>query len=407
MKRQLVMDRSWPTVAGIAMSLFAVPWICQASDVEYGRYVDKTADWEQVGGDLLSGFLNMYNLHVIHEPDDAAYPYKGWFFGWATTVCNEGYPGCDAIFAARAAKLVGPWEVYCGDVDRQPVWGNSMKAARWVPVISGGSTNFDNWHNGDPTVVRRDGKYYIIYSATGHNADGIAYGQPEDTDSDISCIMGAVSEDGLHWVKSNAPVLVYQPNVGQPPESPGGYTHPSGLYHRPSLMYEDGRWKAWFDSYTEQHFAMLYAENAGDFAQPADWKVMRGMDNPCIREFPNPDVVKIEDVYFVFADPGGHPDAGWATRKTTWAVSLNGRDWKMVGYMKADSDVQANHVPEAYVESEDGVTWIYLTYGAQVPNDYRYDRIRMKRWKVTSEELARLRALCKDASGPVEFERWR
>ncbi len=75
----------------------------------------------------------------------------------------------------------------------------------------------------------------------------------------------------------------------------------------------------------------------------------------------------IEELYFVFADPGGHPDAGWATRKTTWALSLNGRDWKMVGYMKADGDVQANHVPEACVESEDGVTWIYLTYGAQVP----------------------------------------
>ena len=211
--------------------------------------------------------------------------------------------------------------------------------------------------------------------------------------------MGAVSEDGLHWVKSNAPVLVYQPNIGQPPESPGGYTHPSGLYHRPSLMFEDGRWKAWFDSYTDKHFTMLYAENSGDFAQPADWKVIRGMDNPCIREFPNPDVIKIEDVYFVFADPGGHPEAGWATRKTTWAVSLNGRDWKMVGYMQADGDVQANHVPEAFVESEDGVTWIYLTYGAQVPKDYRYDRIRMKRWKVTTEELVRLRRSVKMPPG--------
>jgi len=41
-----------------------------------------------------------------------------------------------------------------------------------------------------------------------------------------------------------------------------------------------------------------------------------------------------------------------------------------------------------------------------VPDDYRYENIRMKRWKVTPEELDRLRALCEDAAGPVAFEPW-
>ncbi len=388
----------------MTLTLLAASFACHAAEEAYGRYVDKTAEWEAVGDDLLHGFHNMYNLHIVHEAEDDAYPYKGWFFGWATTMCNEGYPGCDAIFAARAPRLAGPWEVYCGIAGGKAVWDGKMEAARWEPVISGGDTNFDNWHNGDPSVVRRNGTYYMIYSATGHNADGIAYGQAKDTDSDISCIMGAVSKDGLNWVKTRAPVLVYKPNIGQSPKNPGGYLHPSGLYHRPSLMYEDGRWKAWFDAFDGKHFTMLYAENRGDFIRQMDWKVVRGMDNPCIVEFPNPDVVKVDDVYFAFGDPGGHPDPGWAGRKTTWAVSLNGLDWKMAGYMHADADVQANQVPEAYVETRDGTTWIYVDYGAQVPGDYRYERIRLKRWKATSERLDRLRALCKNAAGPVEFK---
>lgn len=371
---------------------------------EYGRYVDKTAEWEQVGGDLISGFYNMYNLHIIHEPEDEAYPFKGWFFGWATTICNEGYPGCDAIFAARAPQLAGPWEVFCGSRNGEAAWDATMDAKSWEPVIAGGPTNFDNWHNGDPSVVRKDGRYYMIYSGTGANADGIHYGHEGDTDSDISCVMGAVSEDGLRWTRTPAPVLVYEPNIGQAPVEKGGYLHPEGLYHRPSLMFENGTWKAWFDAYSPGGFKMLYAENAGEFTNPNDWKVIRGMDNPCIVEYPNPDVVKVEDLYFVFADPGGHPEKGWASRKTTWAVSRNGLDWKMVGYMNADPDVQANQIPEAFVRDEDGEHWIYVNYGAQVPDDYRYERIRMKRWKVTAEELERLRAYCKDASGPVPFE---
>lgn len=381
----------------------ALTLAASAGAPEYGRYVDKTAQWERVGGELITGFYNMYNLHIVPEPDDAAYPFKGWFFGWATTLCNEGYPGCDAIYAARAPKLAGPWEVYCGDEAGKPVWDSTMAASKWVPVISGGTTIFDSHHNGDPSVVRLNGTYYIIYSGTGHNADGISYGQEGDTDSDISCVMGAVSRDGIHWTKTDAPVLVHKANIGQPPREPGDYMHPSGLFHRPSLMREDGIWKAWFDSFDGKRFTMLYAENKGEFMNPADWKVVRGMDNPCIVEYPNPDVVKVEDLYFVFADPGGHPEPGWASRKTTWAVSLNGRDWAMVGYMEPDEGVQANQIPEALVVKEGKDTYLYVNYGTQIPGDYRYDNIRMRRWKVTPEELGRLRELAKKAKGPVPF----
>ncbi|MBP8131978.1 MAG: hypothetical protein KA184_20555 [Candidatus Hydrogenedentes bacterium] len=372
----------------------------------FGRYADRTALWQPVGENLLYGFRNMYNLHTLETPEDAAYPFKGWFFGWILEDCNPGYPGCDTICAARAANLAGPWEVYAGEADGAPYWDAAMNPSTWVPVVTGGDRYYNNWHNGDPSVVRVGDTFYLAYSATGFNLDGIPYGQPGDTDSDISCIMGAASADGLHWRLSDAPILVDKANIGQAPAEPGGYQHPTGLYHRPSLLHEDGRFRLWFDSSVHgKPCMMLYAENTGDFMNPADWRILRGMDNPCIYEFPNPDVVRAGNVYFAYADPGGHPGDEWTRRKTTEAASTNGLDWVMLGYMNADADVQANHVPEALVRVEDGKTWIYLAYAGQRMSDFRYECIRMKRREVTRAEWSRIEALCAALpAGPLQFE---
>ncbi len=71
--------------------------------------------WERNEVNLLSGFRNMYNPHILKVPEDE-YPYKMYFFGWLTEVCNTGYAGCDAIFVARSQSLDGPWEVYAGTI---------------------------------------------------------------------------------------------------------------------------------------------------------------------------------------------------------------------------------------------------------------------------------------------------
>jgi hypothetical protein len=365
---------------------------------KYGMSADKTDQWQQVGDKLLTNFINMYNLHIIHEPDDEAYPYKGWFFGWADNVCNAGAAGCDATYAARAKSLQGPWQVYSGDNKQgAPVWDTTMDPKRWVPVIAGGETNFDNWHNGDPSVVRKGGQYYMVYSATGHNKDGIAFGQPGDSDSDISVVMAATSFDGLHWTKSAAPILVYEPNIGQAPVEEGGYMHDRGLYHCPFLMFDEGKFKAWFDCYDGQYWTMLYAENSGDPMDSNDWQIVRDMENPALVNFPNPDVIKIDDLFIAFGDPGHTQggETGWASRKLTWAVSLNGVDWKMVGHMKADAGWNANQVPETIVLEEGGDTWVYLSYGTMVNGHFHQDSVRMKRWKITQEELKQLRQYAK------------
>lgn len=373
----------------------------------YGVKVDRGAVWSQFGGNLLTNFGNMYNLHVIKVDDDQAYPYHGWFFGWAVEDCNPGYSGCDAIYAVRAPKLEGPWEIYAGDNN----WDTTMNAALWVPVVTAQDEIYDSWHNGDPSVVRVNKRYYMAYSATGFNADRIPYGSEGDTDSDISCVMGATSEDGIHWTPTSAPIMIDPDNIGQAPIEPGGYTHPKGLYHRPSLMYEAKEnnthvWKLWFDAYDGIQAVALYAENERDFDNPDDWKILRGLDNPAIREFPNPDVVKVDDVYFGYGDPGGYdlipevegeepnPQRGWSGRKTCELMSLNGMDWIGLGYIEPDPGAQSNQIPEGYVERDaDGKVWMYLSYATQRMRDYKYDTVRMKRREITDKELEMLRKI--------------
>ncbi|MCX6358358.1 MAG: hypothetical protein NT029_00990 [Armatimonadetes bacterium] len=371
----------------------------------YARTMDRTAAWEQVGGDLIRGFVNMYHLTILKEPARRDYPYRGWFFGWAAETCNraQGH-GCDMIFAARAPRLEGPWEVWCGG-DR---WDAGTDVARWKPCLAAGNAIYDSWHNGDPSIVKVGKRYHMAYSATGHNRDGIPFGAPGDTDSDLNCVMGATSEDGLNWTRTAATLLIEPANIGQAPVEPGSYMHPTGLFHRPSLRRERGKWRLWFDCYTGTDMPMGYAENPGEFGAPDGFRVLRGPANPVEPNFPNPDVVEVRGVLFAYGDPGGltplepsdpalkaKMDRGWASRKIVELISLDGLRWVPLGFIERDADMQADQVPAAYVEGDT----IYLTYGAQPFGGYSYDRIRMKRRTITASEAAEVKAMWRGVTG--------
>ena len=81
---------------------------------------------------------------------------------YAVGIGNKGYPGCDAIFHARSKDLK-KWEVYSGE-DR---WNTTMDPKLWVPVITADNKPYDDWHVGDPSVVYKDGRFYMAFSATG------------------------------------------------------------------------------------------------------------------------------------------------------------------------------------------------------------------------------------------------
>lgn len=354
-----------------------VPLLCGLTRTD--RFTDRSDLWQRSEQNVLSGFRNMYNPHIVWEPG-ADYPFRMWFFGWATDDCNPGYSGCDAIYHARG-KSLDQWEVYAGNAG----WDVSMQPETWVPVITAENKPWDQWHNGDPSVVLYQGRYYMAYSSTGFDLDGIMYGQPGDTDGDLICIMGAVSDDGIHWKKSERPILIYEPEIGQPgyrPEQDDAVRH--GMYHRPSLMRDGGRWRMWFDYWRDSQYGtcMGLAETEGEFLDPAAWRLVRGGDDPALVHWPNPDVVKVESKYYCYADPYVYGNHVWSGRQIAEAVSDDGITWHEVGFIRPDSDTPANHVPEAVVIEEGGEPWIVLFYACQnggEPYDYRYSRIRYMR----------------------------
>ncbi|HOS92107.1 MAG TPA: hypothetical protein PLD23_01880 [Armatimonadota bacterium] len=369
----------------LLLALLLAATFVQAADT--GRTVDRSALWRRGGVDVLSGFRNMYNFRVIHDPADPRYPYKAWFFGWAAEDGNPYDPGCDAIYTARSAKLSSGWEVYAGP----GLWDATGEPRLWVPVVTAQNQPTDQWHNGDPSVVKVGGRYFMAYSSTGFNLDGKLFGTPGDTDGSILCIMGATSGDGVHWRKSPEPILLHQEDLGAPP-IPEGEAHLYGSYHRPSLLYDAPArtFRLWFDYWAgpEGGCAMGYAENVGgDFLDSSAWRVVRAGKTPCLPHFPNPNVVRVGTRYHAFADGPVNvgPDAGhpWKARKIIEAVSENGLDWTELGYVEPDADSPAIHVPEAFVQREGDKTMIYVFYacqnGGEPEYDYRYSRIRWMR----------------------------
>lgn len=348
---------------------------------EWGITNRVTEMWERDGVDRLSGFLNMYHPFVM-PVDDPEWPWRMWFFGWAVEICNPGWPGCDATFHARSRDMKS-WDVYCGPDAWDP---GGRDATRWVPVLTAGSGGpWDTWHNGDTSIVRRDGRYYMAYSATGTD---LPNGMP-------SCVMGAVSDDGINWVRSEQPLAIHplELEVPQTPAAraalpPGPGVQRCGSYHRPSLLFDEGRWKLWFDyldvAPTVSPSIVGYAEAAPeDFMKPGGFRLVRVPgENPVKLGFPNPDVIRVGDVYHAFGDPYVDDRGQWDSRQVTHAISDDGLDWTVVGHVEHDPDCAANQVPVAQLLEEGGRRWLAVWYGAQVggePYSYYMDRIRMMR----------------------------
>ena len=311
---------------------------------------DLTYEWRTHSDPVLFNFRNLYNAKVL-KTEDPIYPYRMWIFGESVHEGNLGFNGYDAIFLARG-KSLDSWEVFCGD-DR---WDCTMNPEKWAPVITAGNEIFDSFHNGDPSVVFKNGLYYMAFSSVGMlEINGENY--------IINCIMGATSVDGILWDKSKAPILIWDKeyvelwNAKEPcPPSTGGY-------HRPSILFDDGKWKLWFDYYLPGTFlSMGYAENSGDFLNPDDWIVKNCDQNPQLRNFPNPAVVKINHSYYAFSDAPLFSGEHGNHRQIVMAQSHNGYDWEICGNIRPENSTVASHLPEPYLEEKDGKLYLYVFY---------------------------------------------
>lgn len=355
--------------------------------------------FERFAEPVLSNFHNIYGPKPLREqlPGCEGYPYHMYLMGWTTADSNPGYFGSDAIFLARGKDLFH-WEVFAGEDG----WDASMDPAKWVPVVTATPAWHDNWHNGDPSVVKKGGLYHMAYSSHCFGFDGIPEWEEGDTDGDIECTNAAVSEDGIHWEKSDAPILISPHEKGLTRDARRQMMKErafDGYWCRPSLLYDEQKWKLWFDISCSD---MGYAENAGEFMDPGGWKVIRDGKNPSLPNFPNPEVVKLDGRYYAFGDPnilalGADFDGkGWAARQLALAVSDDGQKFSPIGWIRPDPDAPAGHVPGCLVEGGH----LYLYYATQKGHslgaaeyDFRYNRIRVMR--IATEKLAELADILK------------
>lgn len=351
------------------------------------RLNDLTAEWEKGPEPIVWGFHNLYNARIVHEPE-AEFPYKMWFFGYAAQDNNPRYHGGDIIYHARA-KALDAWEIYAGGDQ----WTTDMDPHKYAPVLRPSPEAFDNMASGDPSVLRHKGLYHMAYSGVRFETrDGKLY--------KLDVVMGATSEDGIHWTRTQEPLLQWPKERTIPWELKGEGISPRpegyyGGYHRPSLMFDEGRWKIWFDYYPPDGFLHGgYAENCGEFTVSQDWKVLRAEDKPVLRNWPNTSVVRHGGTYYAFSDaPYYPPELGGDGRQITMATSKDGLSWTVLGHIRPEGQA-SSHVPEAIVLKDSGVPWLYVFYAWKPARkegeawDYRYKQVRWIRKRLDAVPAA-------------------
>ena len=327
------------------------------------RLLDLTQNWEVNASPFLHNFYNLYNCEVVRINDEK-YPYRMWIFGVSTCDNNNPHRGYDSIFHARGKRL-DSWDVYCGDENE---WDTTMTPSLWQPVMVRSHNKYDSIHNGDPSVVYQDGLFHMAFSSVGID-------NRNETNYIVNCVMGAVSQDGIQWQKSKNPLLIWDKELeeGWNAQEP---TPPSvGGYHRPSLHWdnEENLWKMWFDYYLPGTFlSMGYAVNNADFMESDDWKVLRAGEEPLLRNWPNPEVVKIKGHYYAFSDApyfGSAHGGPQNDRRIVMAISDNGLDWRIIGHILPEDKRFGTHLPQTYVEAIDGTLYLYVFYSIVTEED--------------------------------------
>jgi hypothetical protein len=337
--------------------------------------------WQRDPTPLLTNFNNMYQPCVVEVGGE--WRYLMWFFGWATTTGNPSTPGMDATFHARSKNLKH-WEVYC----RDGTWDATMNPKLWLPILHASDRWYDNYHNGDPSVVLKDGRFYMAYSTCSAPLKKKIAGYPNGM---VLAVMGATSDDGIRWRKTDQPLLIRAGDSAGPAVEPERI----GDFNRPSLMWDQDRWKLWFDYWIPGKGNCLgYAENTGAFARAGGFEIWHDLKKPLMENWVNPEVIKVNGKYLGFGDPVGYPvkpgisgsAMTWMSRQLCEAFSEDGIQWRRVGFIPPDADTDACHVPQALVTTVDGQRWLYLFYATQIgsrSNDgqyhFQYDRIRAMR----------------------------
>ncbi len=188
----------------------------------------------------------------VYAPDVLYFQDQWWMFYGA-----QGGDGHDAIFVARSNDLVH-WQKHPSDGNPQPV------------VDHGGSN-----HVNDPSVVLVNGTLYMYYTEA-----------PTGEEDEVHL---ATSTDGLSWTKQGKVVDVGPPGSWEPDR-----------VGRPSVLYEDGEFRMWYDGQVYGVARHVGYATSGD---GYNWSKHPG--NPVLKYEGAVDVDRVGNWYVLLSEGGG------------------------------------------------------------------------------------------------------
>lgn len=365
-----------------------------------GQLRDLTSEWQVDNRDIVAGLPELSNASLIYN--GLSDPVYGVWFCATSPIDTSApvlQPSADPIYHARSCDGVG-WEIYAGDGR----WASTMRPWAWQPVVDHGRAWYDNAYAAHPSVVLKDGVYYMAYSALGLERRLASRGTPgyettvtstrdtgdrrETSTSETrwvpgrppgyanvlrASIMGARSSDGIHWEKTPEPIAIapreYHSQWATFHFARGVPRDYRGAYQRPSLLFDEGRWRMWYAYYLSGDcIAMGYRENRGDFMSPADWD--RGFatpeDEPLLTDWPNPSVVRAFDKYYAFSDRGRYSRSSNRGRISV-AESDDGLRWRVVGSVRPEGTSREVGEPEASLTEDANGPLLQVFYTCTQP----------------------------------------
>lgn len=252
--------------------------------------------------EMQAGEGNVYAPDVLRDGDG----YQMWYGG-------QGRDGHDRVHLAK-----------------------SDDGLRWTRVPKNPVIDVDDEnHVNDPSVVRVDDTYHMVFSVA-----------PRAEDDQIH---SATSADGVHWTRHGAVI---------PFGAPGAWD--SYKVGRPSLLHEDGRFRMWYDGTNSdpadrtrigdpaaRHVGLARSDDGAKWTPHAA--------NPLVTHSGAVDVARVGDGYVMLAESG---------QGTRWLTGDDGVRWQDRGALFANSgddyDRHGQVTPMAYVE--DGA-WVAVYFG--------------------------------------------
>lgn len=295
---------------------------------------------------IINLLANSYaDLHwkYVKAPHDITLPgssqLQALFRGTSFTEIYQSFPN---VYAPEVLYENGIYKMWYGgggaDIRDRIHYAESTDGITWTKKGAIIEAPSPNYNANDPTVVKVNGKYYMYMSIS---------------ESDLlDAIYLSTSTDGLSW---STPSKIL---------SKGPYSWNSRYVSRPTVIYDNGMFKMWYDTTSgSDYFAPTVDINIG-YATSVDGINWQKYENPVFSGYAAIDVKKINSTYVMLIQ------GAWLG--TLVSTSTEGTKWSspitLIAPEAGDPTKVLGHLtPFLYIDSATSKPK-YIYMGAGIPN---------------------------------------